>query len=78
MQTEAYAAGLIQLGVSRSHVIRGEEEAAFRQDGTVKRSRLRHLLPGEIRADDDKPRRIAALDEICAIFKQPADIGPLS
>jgi hypothetical protein len=33
----------------------------------------RHLPPGDNRAADSKPRRIAALDEICVIFKQPGD-----
>jgi hypothetical protein len=33
----------------------------------------RHLPSGDNRLADHKPRRIAALDEICAIFKQPDD-----
>ena len=35
--------------------------------------RSRHLLAGDNRSRDGKPRRIAALDEICAVFKQPTD-----
>lgn len=33
----------------------------------------RHLPAGDNRSRDGKPRRIAALDEICAVFKQPED-----
>jgi hypothetical protein len=33
----------------------------------------RHQAPGDTRVADHKPRRIAALDEICAIFTQPND-----
>lgn len=33
----------------------------------------RHLPPGDSRAADYKPRRIAGLDELCAIFIQPGD-----
>jgi hypothetical protein len=33
----------------------------------------RHLPAGDNRSRDDKPRRIAALDEICVVFKQPDD-----
>jgi hypothetical protein len=33
----------------------------------------RHLPAADNRSRDDKPRRIAALDEICAVFKQPND-----
>lgn len=33
----------------------------------------RHLPAGDNRSRDGKPRRIAALDEICTVFKQPAD-----
>ena len=35
--------------------------------------RSRHLPAGDNRSRDGKPRRIAALDEICAVFKQPTD-----
>ena len=33
----------------------------------------RHLPAGDNRSQDGKPRRIAAMDEICAVFKQPSD-----
>ncbi|WP_375462629.1 RNaseH domain-containing protein [uncultured Methylobacterium sp.] len=33
----------------------------------------RHLAPGDNKVRDDKPRRLAAMDEICAVFCQPDD-----
>ena len=33
----------------------------------------RHLPAGDNRSQDGKPRKIATLDEICAVFKQPTD-----
>ena len=33
----------------------------------------RHLPAGDNRSQDGRPRRISALDEICAVFKQPTD-----
>jgi hypothetical protein len=33
----------------------------------------RHLPTGDTRSRDKEPRRMAALDEMCVVFKQPSD-----